>query len=476
MSLERIEVTPFAIVAGEILQHRRTGLLTVLAPTVRKSLYWVQGDLVMSVSPEPADSLAALLVKKGAIDLERQREVFGEEPHDAVARLHEAGLYDLSSRQNLLREWLLEQIVPLFSLEEGTTAFSDEEALPPEKRIFLPSTAALLVEGVRAITNGLVLRRSLGDMKREIEPARDSRFAIDVLPLTEAERRIASSLMEARTVETFLREHAAQSSLAARVAVMLTSLGVWAPVRQRASAAPDEAQMQRDLELLATIGAADQRSLRAIALARQLSTLDHYQVLEVPRAAARTQITIAGESLKRKYEPSTYPAAMRETLETIRRGIDEAVEMLLEPGRRAAYDRLLQGEAGESASFQQRAARHNLAVQNYLKAKELATQGDFYGAIVLLKQTVNFEPDHADAWRLLGICQEKNPRWRREAAESLQRALSINPADVEAMMALGDLYRHEGMTGRAQTCFDDVLKVDPEHQQARLRLQGLKKR
>ena len=64
---------------------------------------------------------------------------------------------------------------------------------------------------------------------------------------------------------------------------------------------------------------------------------------------------------------------------------------------------------------------------------------------MLLKQTVNFVPDHADAWVLLGVCQERNPNWRRDAAESFQMALSIDPNNVDAMISLGDLYKREGL-------------------------------
>ena len=52
--------------------------------------------------------------------------------------------------------------------------------IEPEKRVFLQSTPAVVLEGIRAITNGLVLRRSLGDLKREIEPARDEPLSLDI--------------------------------------------------------------------------------------------------------------------------------------------------------------------------------------------------------------------------------------------------------------------------------------------------------
>ena len=95
---------------------------------------------------------------------------------------------------------------------------------------------------------------------------------------------------------------------------------------------------------------------------------------------------------------------------------------------------------------------------------------------MLLKQTVNFAPDHAEAWHLLGSCQERNPKWRREAAESFQRALSLDPNSVDALISLGDLYETEGLTSRAQSCYEDALKIAGDNQQAKSRLAGLQKK
>jgi tetratricopeptide (TPR) repeat protein len=478
VSLERIEVTPFAMIAGEILQNRRTGYLTIVRPGMRRVLYWSQGELVLAASAAATDSLAPFLAQRTGVPLEAAALLIGDDPRDAVSRLHEAGLLDLSARQALLREWLSAQFVPLFALDEGTSAFTDDEALPPEKRVFIPSTSALVVEGIRSITNGLVLRRSLGDLKRRIQFARDARYAIESLPLNDAERHMASSLADPVTIEAFLKGFGSQSVTAAKVVIMMLTLGMFTIAEERQAAAEvDFADMQRDLELLAAIGSTDQRSLRTVAFSRQLPSLDHYQVLDVPRAATRTQIIAAAELAKTRYEPSSFPPALRETLTTIHRRIDEAAEVLREPNRRGAYDKLLQSRSGGgSASIQQRLTQRSITDQNYAKAKELTAQGDYYGAIVLLKQAVHFVPDHADAWALLASCQERNPKWRRDAAESYQRALSIDPNNVETMISLGDLYKGEGMASRAQTCYEDALKVSPENQQAKSRLQALKKK
>jgi tetratricopeptide (TPR) repeat protein len=482
VSLERLEITPFAVIAGEILQNRRSGHLTIVRGPLRNVLYWSQGELVLMTSVSPHDSLADFLARRGVITADRASQLVTEDATDVVSKFHETGMLDLSTRQTLLREWITSLFIPLFSLDEGTSAFSEEVPLPPEKRVFLQSTGALILEGIRSITNGLVLRRSLGDLKRDIVPARDSRYAIDAIALTDPERRIASLLAEPQTIEAFLRRFSIESVTAAKVVIGMLALGVYTTFIEAApqqETGADSADMQRDLELLSAIGSSDQRSLRAVALSRQLASMDHYQFLDVPRAATRSQIITSGERLKKIYDPMTFPPIVRESVQMIDRRIDEATSVLKEPSRRASYDKVLsqpgQRGAGEAA-IQQRLTQRSIAQQNFTKARELSSSGDYYGAIVLLKQAVNYAPDFADAWFLLGSCQERNPKWRRDAAESLQMTLSVDPNHVEAMISLGDLYKLEGLSTRAQTCYEDALKIAPDNQQAKSRLAALKRK
>ena len=477
MSLERIEITPFAVIVGEILQERHTGNLTVIRPPLRKVLYWSQGELVLITSSAPEDSLSDFLVRRGVVAAERAAQMVTDDPTDAVARFHEAGLAELSWRQTLLREWLTAQFVPLFSLDEGTAAFTDDAAIAPEKRVFLLTTAVLVLEGIRSITNGLVLRRSLGDLKREIGPGRDARFTLDSIPLSESERRIAESLHERQTIEAFLKQFATESVTAAKVVIAMMTLGLFGIIDSTTVEAAPEVNtddMQRDLELLAAIGSSDQRSLRAVGLSRQLGSLDHYQVLDVPRAAARAQIITASEERKKLYDPGTYPPIVRDAVQAINRRIDEATLVLKDAVRRQAYDKLMQQQSGRlPGELQKRLTQRVIAEQNFQKAKDLSVLGDYYGAIVLLRQAVEFAPDHAAAWYLLGQCQERNPKWRRDAAESYQKALSLEPNDVDALISLGDLYKIEGLASRAQSCYEDVLKINKDNPEAKSRLAEL---
>ncbi|MEO8036655.1 MAG: DUF4388 domain-containing protein, partial [Acidobacteriota bacterium] len=219
MSLQRLEVVPVAEIVGEILRDRKTGDLTIIKAGLRRVLFFSQGELVLIASDAVEESLAHFLVRRGAVPPESGAQLAAPAPTDVASKFHESGLLDLSKRQTLLRDWLASVFIPLFSLDEGTAIFTDTDALDPEKRVFLQSTAALVLEGIRSITNGLVLRRSLGDLKREIGPAGKSRFSLESTPLTEQERRIANALVSPHTVETFLRQYATDSVTAAKVVI-----------------------------------------------------------------------------------------------------------------------------------------------------------------------------------------------------------------------------------------------------------------
>jgi tetratricopeptide (TPR) repeat protein len=478
MTLERIEVTPFPVVIGALVTQRKTGNLTVARGNSRKVLYFSQGELILAISTEPEDSLGDYLVRRGLATADQARELHSEDPTQAIARFHQTEVSERNPTQAVLREWTTSIVVPLFSVDEGTAAFTDDEPLEPAKRIFL-STTAVVLEGIRSITNGLIIRRSLGDLKREIAPALDSLFTIDTLPLNTAERKVAETLSEPETIESFLKRYSSESLLAARVVIALLSLGVFSVVQKRTTdSTMDIDEMQRDLMLLAAIGSNDPRSLKAVALARQLPNIDYYQLLDIPRAATRSQIVPRIDELKKQYEANTYPPPARESVTAIRRKLDEALGVLNDPVKRAEYDKIIiAGRRHEASdpSLQQKLAQRSIAQKNFERAGELSISGDYYGAIVLLKQSLEYTPHNADAWFLLGSCQEKNPNWRHDAVDSYQKALSINPNHIDTMIALGDLYQSEGLAGRARACFEDVLKIEPENARARTRMKTAKK-
>ncbi|MGA7616974.1 MAG: tetratricopeptide repeat protein [Thermoanaerobaculia bacterium] len=477
MEFERLEITPLPLIVGQIVRERRTGTLTVIRQPARVVSHWAGGELVLVIPSQHEESLGQFLVARGNIGAHDAQRLDSGDPETIVPRLTELGIMDRSLEQPSLREWMSAVMEPLFSLADGTAVFNDGPAPAPKQRIFLPSTPAFILQSIRSISNGLVLRRSLGDLKKPLAPAKAPPIAPDVLPFTESERKLIAALEEPETAESLLRRFPKDPG-AAKILVALLAFGIFVVLEPKFQQPVDidADAMQRDLALLASIGADDKRSLRAISFARQIPRLDYYEMLDVPRAATRTQVVQQAERLKAIFDPADYPPILREHLDEINRRLDEAFATLTDPIRRQGYDHMLVSSrlTDESRNMDQRLAQRSLSEKNFEKAKSLASDGDYYGAIVLLKQVVRFLPDHAQAWYLLGSCQERNPNWHREAVESYQKALTIDPNDTDVLISLGDLYRHQGLVVRAEACYDDVLKIDADNPQAKSRLQELK--
>lgn len=470
MTLERLEITPFPNIIRDILQDRRSGVLTVVAGNERRLIHWAYGDLVLVESSRPGETLPHFLREKELISEAQARELEQAGSQNAALHFTEVNMVPSSVRHSLLREWISSIMFKLFSLETGTAAFDDGDPLVPEQRVFL-STPAIVLDGIRSIQSGLVLRSSLGDMKRTVEPVFDSPFKINALPLTDEERKVAESLAKEAVLQDVFKKAPASSIVASRTAIAMFTFGLWREAVRRMPGEGSFDSTQRDMQILASISG-NQEALRAVALSRQMEQMDHYSFLDVPRAATRTQIVMKIEDMQQKYDPSAYPAAARDAVLAIRKRLDDANRFLTNVDKRHAYDELLESRlAGAShRSIEQQTARYSLARQNYRKADELFLKGEYHSAIVLLEQAAKFDQNNPNVWHLLGLCQRNNPNWLREAADSFHRALSLDPNRLETMIALGDLYLDQGMPTRARNFYEDVLEIEPDNELALSRL------
>lgn len=477
MSLTSLEISPLSEIVAPIVADRESGRLTIVSRDRRVDLWWVQGDLVLASTASTGLSLASFLENGGHVAPGAAAPLGLADPADIALRFFELSLVTSDRAGPLLREWTESVVLPLFSLDEGNCAWESGAALEPERRVFIPSTASLLLTGIREISSGLALKRSLGDVTRRIRFAREPRFTLDVLPLHDDERRIAETLAEPASVADFVKRAGRESVLAVRVAIEMLTLGVFEVERpdQEHDDKEEVERSERDLAIMSSIGTGDERSLRAFAFARHAERSDYYKLLDLPKGTTRSNIVSNYERLRKMFDPAGYPAILRPLLNETIQTLDRAHDVLTNSAKRAEYDRLMaQGRGSDMRAVHKMLVRRSIAESNFAKARELVVTGDYHGAMMLLRQTVTYVPDYAEAWFLLSTCQQKNPHWRREAMESLQRAISANPNYSEAILTLGDLYRNAGLSARARACYEDVIAIEPENGEAKTRLKSLK--
>ena len=91
--------------------------------------------------------------------------------------------------------------------------------------------------------------------------------------------------------------------------------------------------------------------------------------------------------------------------------------------------------------------------------------GDITAAGKLYQQVVELEPQHADAWHLLGIVAGAENRFEY-ATKSLRRALALNPALADAHNDLGNLLRRQGELEAAIGCYESAVTTKPDYYHA----------
>ena len=79
-------------------------------------------------------------------------------------------------------------------------------------------------------------------------------------------------------------------------------------------------------------------------------------------------------------------------------------------------------------------------------------------------------PLRARAHILLANALARSPSGAKRAEAELKALLEEDPTSVDGYMALGQLYRNRGFTGRAEAMFRHVLSLDPRNARARQEL------
>jgi DnaJ-class molecular chaperone len=142
------------------------------------------------------------------------------------------------------------------------------------------------------------------------------------------------------------------------------------------------------------------------ALSRIIDELDYYQLIDVPRGAGLRDVKKAYYAISRNFHPDanrSLEAELRDAVGNISKRITEAYAVLRDPGRREAYDRILDGGEGVRLQLAQaKTSARRQAIENegatpqarqyYSLAKTAMSQGDWSGAFRNLQTALTFEP------------------------------------------------------------------------------------
>lgn len=127
----------------------------------------------------------------------------------------------------------------------------------------------------------------------------------------------------------------------------------------------------------------------------------------------------------------------------------------------------------ESEQLATNAPRNPLAYEAYLRGLDAYQAGDYARAISKLEQSATLDPDYAGAWAHLGRAYTAQASFSfggrtvyQQAQTAYEKALALNPQEIEARIFLANLFTDTGRVEAAVPQLRTVLKTNPAHAEA----------
>jgi tetratricopeptide (TPR) repeat protein len=190
----------------ELYVGRRTGTLTLVKTDEKQSLRVRRGHIVNAHTTVKTERLGETLVNRGLLtedDFARATEVALQGNKRLGEAFLELGIMDESGLEDAVALHVHTLLAKVFTWDEGTYNFDEEEETPGELTLKL-STADLILEAVRAITDPDVVVYLLGDRDGVLALSSDPLLRFQQLKLSPTDGFVMSRVdgtMSAREIE-----------------------------------------------------------------------------------------------------------------------------------------------------------------------------------------------------------------------------------------------------------------------------------
>jgi tetratricopeptide (TPR) repeat protein len=227
-----------------------------------------------------------------------------------------------------------------------------------------------------------------------------------------------------------------------------------------------------------------------------MAAKNHYQVLEIPTDAPDREVKRAYHGLAKRLHPdrASTPEEAKQ-LEEQMALVSQAYNVLKDPRKKGEYDGQLQRTAAEmkgdsagggrgtgpgSASgtsdpTSAMSRRAQIAAKAVVKGVQLIRGGEAAKAIEFLEAAVSNNEEDALAHAKLAEALTLAARSVTRAAKHAERAIELDPWQVEHRLTLAGIYERAGIRSRALEAFREVLKWDASNEIARAKITELER-
>ena len=200
----------------------------------------------------------------------------------------------------------------------------------------------------------------------------------------------------------------------------------------------------------------------------------YYQLLKVTSESPRADVKRNYYEFVRKWHPDRHMdhPEWTQPLEKIMQAATLAYKTLSDDAAREAYDRTL--VATGTFTLSRHADDAQQTTEQYVQAgRQCFHAKDYGGSILWLRKAVHNEPQSGLYHSLLARSLSMVPTYRREAMEHLEKAVTLDPTNIDAHLQIAEHYENMKLPWRAHTHYEQVLQIDAGNKTAQERLRLL---
>jgi curved DNA-binding protein CbpA len=456
----------------DLHKSKSSGVLRIERKLEKKQLILNKGLLAFAESNLSEEHLVRIMVRLGILPQTKVNEIAslmksGKTSEEALFATSGLEAQDVEKGR---REQAVVILASLLSCDEGKLHFYQGERLVRYHFHLGLSIPELLVLSTRHAVSKHLIPTPSGFLQGIYSIAKDFQANAMDYPLNNIESYTLSLLSEPMRLNDLLPIIPATEAKPDELLLRLYTLGFIEPFSSSDSiATPDSHPLVQSMEDMHI----------------RFESASLYEILSIPANASQEDIQDAYHGLAKRYHPDRFQSKefspeIRNKAQQFFTRINEAYITLKNPISRAVYDEnRLSKESKVEAELKTRGAGRleddRMVETLYRDARVLLAKGDFEKATERLKECVFLHPQKAIYHHYLGAAQSEIPKLRKSAEQHLLKSLELDSTSVASRLELAKLYMKVRLRRKAELQLQQILRWDPENQDAKNLIAELEK-
>ncbi len=180
-----------------------------------------------------------------------------------------------------------------------------------------------------------------------------------------------------------------------------------------------------------------------------------YDILGVAQNATSQQVSEAFRKIVLEHHPDRFKeAGAKAEAEHLLKDVTEAYNTLSKPALRQEYDRSL---SRPQTAVQQKSVQEQ--VRELLNGGiSRSRSGDWTSALAMFDHVLRLEPANDQALFHSGMIRLKNPKWRSQGTQQVEKAIEINPFNAHYVREYAEFLLANGLQLRAQRLLESAME------------------